>query len=576
MSLSGDFVALTDLKADTYSDLALTSLLFLTPLLHLLLSPATKVEESFNLQAAHDLLVYGTPTSSISSRLSSTYDHFTFPGAVPRTFTGAVILAGLSQPLVAILGFENAQFVVRGVLGLANAAALLFFRKRLGRAFGDGVGRWWIVMLVSQFHVMYYLTRTLPNMLAFSLTTLASALTLPSSSGLTSLPLQKQSLGLLTFAAVIFRAELAILLITTVFTLQFIYPPRPSPLPFKILIPTFLGCFFSALILSVPLDCYFWQRPLWPELSGFLFNVVKGSSSEWGVSPWHYYFTSALPRLLLNPLAIPLIIFALVTPGISSQARLLFTPSFLFLAIYSLQPHKEARFIFYVVPPFTAVAALSANYISNRASKTLSLTLFRSALAISILISAAASTAMLLFSSLNYPGGDALSELYQLAAHESGAVRVHADVLTCMTGLTLFGQNPHGLPLALLDPSDIEHAQAHVSNPPPIFLFDKTEDSVRLTWPRFWREFDYLLMEDPSKALGEWETLGVVHGFAGVEMLRPGQKAQSGEERVLGIAKLVHGVRDLVRQTTGGWWIGPKMAPRIRIMRRVEEAGVIS
>jgi alpha-1,6-mannosyltransferase len=155
--------------ANHHPDLALNSLLFLVPLLHLLLSPSTKVEESFNLQATHDLLTYGTPTSNISSRLSSTYDHFTFPGAVPRTFLGAVILAGLSQPIVALVGFENAQVVVRGVLGLANVLALLVFRRRLGRAFGEGVGRWWLVMLVSQFHVVYYLTRTLPNMLAFSL-----------------------------------------------------------------------------------------------------------------------------------------------------------------------------------------------------------------------------------------------------------------------------------------------------------------------------------------------------------------------------------------------------------------------
>lgn len=70
---------------------------------------------------------------------------------------------------MALVGFENAQVVVRGVLGLANVLALLVFRRRLGRAFGEGVGRWWLVMLVSQFHVVYYLTRTLPNMLAFSL-----------------------------------------------------------------------------------------------------------------------------------------------------------------------------------------------------------------------------------------------------------------------------------------------------------------------------------------------------------------------------------------------------------------------
>lgn len=569
------------------------------PLFHLLLSPSTKVEESFNLQATHDLLTYGVPLTSSVSLLTSTYDHFTFPGAVPRTFVGAVILAGFSQPVVALVGPENAQYVVRAVLGAVNAAALVFFRKKLGRAFGDGVGRWWVTLLVSQFHVVYYLTRTLPNMLAFSLSksilistdtivalsvgcvanassaTVASALTLPSSNGQTSLLAQKQCLALLTLSAVIFRAELALLLFTTFITLNFVLPSRPSPLPLQKLVPTFLACFLTALLLSVPLDSYFWQRPLWPELSGFIFNVLHGSSSEWGVSPWHYYFTSALPRLLLNPLAYPLIINALTTAGTSSQARLLFIPSFLFLVIYSFQPHKEARFIFYVVPPFTAVAALAANYISVRASRSLAGKVLRGGLVLSILLSAAASTTMLLISSLNYPGGDAVTELYQLAAHETGVVRVHADVFTCMTGLTLFGQNPHGLPISLLNDSDILQAQSTINNAPAIFLFDKTEESARLTWPSFWREFDYVLMENSSQALGRWELLGVVHGFAGVELLRPGQKTGGeAEGKVLGTGRLVRGVRDLVRKASGGWWIGPRMAPRINIMRRIKDGEV--
>lgn len=134
---------------------------------HLLIAPYTKVEESFNIQATHDILVYGTPTSNIKERLAL-YDHFEFPGAVPRTFVGPVLLAGISQPLIPLVGgFQHAQLVVRAVLGLANAAALLVFKANVERAFGRPVARWYALLQAGQFHVMFYASRTLPNMFAF-------------------------------------------------------------------------------------------------------------------------------------------------------------------------------------------------------------------------------------------------------------------------------------------------------------------------------------------------------------------------------------------------------------------------
>lgn len=81
-----------------------TVLVLLLPaliLLHLLVAPYTKVEESFHIQATHDILLHGFPFDKPNLNREN-YDHFTFPGAVPRTAVGAAVLAKLSQPVVAL------------------------------------------------------------------------------------------------------------------------------------------------------------------------------------------------------------------------------------------------------------------------------------------------------------------------------------------------------------------------------------------------------------------------------------------------------------------------------------------
>lgn len=83
-----------------------TSLVALIPaviLLHLICAPYTKVEESFNIQATHDILNYGvrdffSPNEPSRVQLKDHYDHLTFTGPVPRTFVGALALAGISWP----------------------------------------------------------------------------------------------------------------------------------------------------------------------------------------------------------------------------------------------------------------------------------------------------------------------------------------------------------------------------------------------------------------------------------------------------------------------------------------------
>lgn len=419
------------------------------------------------------------------------------------------------------------------------------------------------------------------------------------------------TIALLTCATAVFRSELAILLVTVT-----IYGLSSSLIPLSKVIPPFLFSFAFSLLVSVPLDSYFWQRKpliIWPELWGFYYNAVLGSSSAWGVSPWHWYFTSALPKILTNPLVSLLLLpAAFSTDGTRRQARRVAIPALSFVAVYSLQPHKEARFIFYVAPPLTAAAALGANYVWNRRAKTTVYRLTSLVIALSVPLSFAISTAMLAASSLNYPGGEALDALRGLATATTstpvttfaeasmststsapdlgGTVVVHTDVLACMTGVTLFGQH-HSLPPYLPRGVPLQPGRAAVKKTEEeddvTFTFDKTEDPAALRNPDFWERFDYVLTEDPKAVVGggPWEVVGIVEGFAGVEVVK-GEKTDTGngdvesgggggggkdKHNVFGRGGLVRRAKDRVRGLTGGWWVGPRMVPKVHILRRMRE-----
>ena len=367
-------------------------------------------------------------------------------------------------------------------------------------------------------------------------------------------------------AGVVFRSELAILLATQ--TAYLLYRGRVS---IREVIFAGIGGALVGLILTVPIDSIFWLKfPLWPELAGFYYNAIDGNSSAWGTSPWHSYFTNALPRLLMNPLTwqvcIPLAVGLRVTRNASMDILI---PLLAFVGIYSIQPHKEWRFIIYVIPGLTAVAAIGASWIWTRRSKTLIYRFLSLALVASTVASFAVSISMLAISRLNYPGAEALSRVHELGKGPR-IVSVHMDTLSCTTGITRFLEKPP--------------PQSIMSKQGTLWIYDKTEDEQTLLRPAFWERFDYALAEKPEKVIGRWEIIEVVNGFAGIRILKPGEGTEGLHEpseatKSIGIsfgtkpfrvlAQLWDTFEVLMRQhVTKGWWVGAKIEPKIRILRK--------
>ncbi|CAG8505405.1 10768_t:CDS:2 [Dentiscutata erythropus] len=122
-----------------------------------------ELEESFNLQASHDIMEFG-----ISLEALKKYDHFEFPGVVPRTFVGPLLLSLVSWPTSKTLELLIPH-LIRFFLGISTSFALSYFRSSIAKYFGYRVSVAFGILSVCQFHTIFWASRTLPNMFAFPL-----------------------------------------------------------------------------------------------------------------------------------------------------------------------------------------------------------------------------------------------------------------------------------------------------------------------------------------------------------------------------------------------------------------------
>ncbi|KAL3985708.1 Alg9-like mannosyltransferase family protein [Acanthocheilonema viteae] len=301
-------------------------------MLHVMMAPYTKVEESFNVQAVHDILYH---------QLNFTeYDHHEFPGVVPRTFIGAMVISAPLFPVVSYFKQNNiekywALYGVRIVLGLIILFAFNHFAERIDKEFGELSGDFLRLNIATQFHFMFYCSRPLPNTFAL--------------------------LGVLwTYQKILDGRWLCAARIATVFTLLFrcelilfygcifMWPILTHQLSLSGWNGAVVHCLCTALLIlgiSVPIDSFLWRRWVWPEGEVWWFNVILNRSHEYGVLPYFWYFYSAIPRAMIASTP-------LVPLGAFIDRRLLpiLIPVICYIFLYSFLPHKELRFIIYTLP----------------------------------------------------------------------------------------------------------------------------------------------------------------------------------------------------------------------------------
>jgi alpha-1,6-mannosyltransferase len=424
--------------------------LLLLMLLHIYVAPYTKVEESFNMQAIHDLLY--------TFRLSD-FDHFEFPGVVPRSFLGPILVTSVIQWIpVSKLGM---LYAVRITMAVGTWSGLVFVATHLERIQKQS-GNPFLLFCMVQFHLVFWGSRTLPNV--FALMGFLYALGAWISESRYSFPVMS---FLLVASASIFRSELtplgACMIVSKVWMEQ---RNVVSSLVYVGL------CALTCVAMTIAIDSFYWNQRIWPELQVFLFNGIENKSVAWGVHPFHFYFTNLVPKVA--PLSFPIAKLGIFY--YKAKPFVLF--ALIHTIVLSFVPHKEWRFVMYCIPLLNAAAAITvAKWMHTK---------IRYLLYVAMLAVLGMQLGMLYISGWNYPGGHALHRFHSHVG--PGPCDVHMDVYSSMTGISRFGQEN------------------------PNCTYSKTEHLSLSDYTRF----DYLITHDPEPHKEYFETIDQVEGYQGI------------------------------------------------------------
>lgn len=390
----------------------------------------------------------------------------------------------------------------------------------------------------------------------------------------------------MTIAAVIFRAELAILLAAHCIWLFL----KPQTFDAKIIlirrtfIPSIVPGALIALLLTISIDTYFWQSStyIWPELSAFLFNVFPSKdslgASAWGTQPFWWYFVVALPRLLMNQIPMVYLFFAFPQTLLDARVFDSLIPSYAYVLLYSILPHKETRFMFPVVPSLTLVAAMTCTRLTINMHKSILTKFLFYATVLSTLITVFISHTILLpLSAQNYPGGHALQTLHEYyqdnyqtitPLHNDDPshpqIHVHLTNLALQSGVTRFLEQPQPInhtenmllstdsypsvqgssgnqnqprqfdPITL--PGDGKRPALTITPKPPsssptsypntdraftnpLWIYDKSPSTSSNS--SFWSHFDFIIVEPKASISGTWQTIANIKSLSSPKILRP-------------------------------------------------------
>nr|XP_061796420.1 GPI mannosyltransferase 3-like [Nerophis lumbriciformis] len=199
------------------------------------------------------------------------------------------------------------------------------------------VAKWTFFAHLCSWFTWYSCSRTLSNSVEAAITCLALAyFPLPASKTHSS----KKYLSLVALAIIVRPTALIVWLPLL------LYHFWQDENKVRLVVHNYIPIGASAILISTIIDSFFYEKAILVQFNFLKVNVLDGVADLYGTYPWHWYLTQGFP-VIMGP-HVPFFFHGCYLAF--RRYRILFVAIAWTIAVYSLLPHKEFRFIYPVLP----------------------------------------------------------------------------------------------------------------------------------------------------------------------------------------------------------------------------------